>query len=239
MTRAEIYKLRTHRTPWVCAAALLVGVLMPSIALIWYTPADTAAYSSAYLDTYDVLSVLLGIIFGGWLLGTEYRQGTLKRLLAGEPRRMRVLAVKGAVGAAALSAVLAVAAVVGWAAARLVGSAHDVTVAWQGRSLLAAALTGLVAATIAYSFSAITRSDSFAMVGALALALVLEPLLSLVPTVGKYTLGTALDHMYQSVSGAQVLPATEHSTAGAALLLVAWVSTFVGVAAAAFARRDV
>ena len=105
MTRAEIYKIRTHRTPLVCAAALLTGVLAPSIVLMWYTPKDPAAYN-AFSDVYELSGLLLGIVFGGWLLGAEYRQGTVKRLLASEPRRIRALTTKGLVGAASMSTVL-------------------------------------------------------------------------------------------------------------------------------------
>ncbi len=88
MTKAEIYKLRTQRTPLVCAGLLLAGVLAPSIVLIWYSPKDPAAYTTNFTDVYNTLSIMLGIVFGGWLLGNEYRQGTVKRLLASEPRRI-------------------------------------------------------------------------------------------------------------------------------------------------------
>ena len=75
MTAAEIYKLRTQRTPLVCAAVLLGGVLVPSVVLIWVTPSDLSAYADIFTGTFEVLSILLAIVFGGWLLGTEYRQG--------------------------------------------------------------------------------------------------------------------------------------------------------------------
>ena len=85
---------------------------------------------------------------------------------------------------------------------------NDVTVPWEGRELLAAALTALSFGAAAYCLSAITRSDSFAMVGTLSLIFILDPILSTIPRVGKYRLGSALDHMSQSVSGEQVLELT-------------------------------
>ena len=239
MIRAEIYKLRTHRTPWVCAAALLVGVVSPSIVLIWYTPNDPSAYTTNLTEAYDVLGVLLGIVFGGWLLGTEYRQHTIKRFLTSETRRLRAFTTKGLVGAGAMSVVLGAVGTIGWAAARIVGSMHDVTVTWQGRTMLAAALTGLVAAAVAYSLSAITRSDSFAMVGTVALVLILDPFLGLIPRFGKYTLGSALNHMYHSVSGTQYLEVVELSTSTATFLLIAWIAALLSIAGALFTRRDV
>lgn len=239
MTRAEIYKITAHRTPRVCAAVLLIGVLIPSVVLVWYTPADPAAYTTNFTDSYDVFSIMLGIVFGGWLLGTEFRQDTVKRLLSSEPRRMRALATKGLVGAGALSTVLAAIGTIGWVAARIVGSMNDVTVPWQGRVLLASALTSLVASATAYSLSAITRSDAFAMVGTLSLILLIEPLLSEVPGIGRYTLGSALDHLGQSISGQQLLPTVELSTGMALLVLATWLSTLIQLGATLFARRDV
>lgn len=238
MGTAEIYKLRTHRSPLLCAAALLVGVLAPSVVLIRYTPTDPAAYADAYLAAFEVLSVLLAIVFGGWLLGTEYRQGTVKRLLASEPRRLRALTIKGITGAASMTVVLAVCAGIGWTAARVVGSTNGVTVPFEGRSLLAFGVTALIAATVAYSLSAITRSDSFAMVGTVALVVVVESLLSLAPGVGDYTMGSAISSMEQWVSGQPVEPLSL-SAGAAAVTLAVWVTAFVASGAALFARRDV
>lgn len=238
MKTAEIYKLRTHRSPLLCAAALLAGVLAPSIVLIWYTPTDPAAYSDAFVGTFEALSVLLAIVFGGWLLGTEYRQGTVRRMLASEPRRLRALTTKGLVGAAAMSAVLAVSAGIGWTAARVVGSMHDVTVPFEGRTLLAFGVTALAAATVAYGLSAITRSDSFAMVGTVALIMVGEPLLRLVPRVGDYTIGSAVYSVEQWMSGQPVEPSSL-SAGSAAITLTVWVTAFVAAGTVLFATRDV
>ena len=239
MTRAEIYKLRTHRTPWVCAATLLLGVLTPSIVLIWYTPTDPAAYTTNFTDTYDALSVLLGIVFGGWLLGSEYRQGTVKRLLTSEPRRIRALATKGGVGAAAMATVLAVVGGVGWTAARIVGSMNEITVAWQGKAMLIAALWGLALATVAYGLSCITRSDAFAMVGTVAMVFILEPLLSVVPRLGDYTLVNALGRVLSAISAEETLEPSALSMGAAAITLTVWLGGLLGVGAVAFARRDV
>lgn len=239
MTSAELFKLRTQRTPLVCAVVLMLGVVAPSAVLLWYAPSDAAAYTDAFGATYGILPLLLSIVFGGWLLGTEYRQGTVKRLLTSEPRRLRALATKGLVGAGALSAVLTVAGVVGWGAARIVGSMNEVTVGWDGRGLLAAGLTALIGGAVAFGLSAVTRSDSFAMVGTVALLLVLDPLLSLIPKVGDYTFGSALTTVSDAVAGAQTFePAALSTSAGLAILAV-WLGAFLVSGAALFTSRDV
>lgn len=239
MMSAEIYKLRTQRNPIAYAAALIVGVVIPPVVLIWYEPSSTAAYTNAFRVSFGMLSLLLAIEFGGWLLGTEYRQGTVKRLLTSEPRRNRALASKAIVGAGALTSVLAVGAIVGWLAARIVGSMNGVTVPWEGRDLLGDGVWALTATTLAFSISAITRSDSFAKVGTLALVLVLAPLLSSIPGVGDYTINSALDALTVWIAGDADVAATTLSTGTALITLAVWIGAFTTAAVAMFARRDV
>ena len=239
MIRAELYKLRTHRTPMACAATLLIGVLAPSVMLIWYTPADSAAYTDAFTSAFETLSLLLAIVFGGWLLGTEYRQSTVKRLLTSEPRRIRALTTKGLVGGAAMSVVLTTIAGAGWAAARVVGSMNDVTVPLDARILLAFSLSALIAAAVAFSLSAVTRSDSFAMVGTVATILVVGLPLSLIPKVGKYTFFPAITRVEQWVSGGPSETLETLSAGTAAVALAAWLVAFLTLGTVLFASRDV
>ncbi len=240
MFSAELYKLRTHRTPMMCALALLVGVLAPSVVMMFYTPSDPSAYGNTFTAVYQILSPLVAIAFGGWLLGTEYRQDTAKRMLASEPRRLRALAAKAAAGFAALSAGLAATAGIGWTAARLVGSMNDYTFGWNGRELLAGAMFGLGAAVVAFALSAITRSDSFAMVGTLALVLILDPLLGLIPKIGDYTFGGALGTLTNKIAGGgEAFNPAALSTGQASLSLALWFAAFLGAGSYLFATRDV
>ena len=238
MRTAEIYKLRTQRTPILCAAVLLIGVLAPSVVLIWYTPTDSAAYTDAWIGTFEALALVFAIVFGGWLLGTEYRQDTVKRVLTSEPRRLRALATKGVVGAVAMSTVFATSAGIGWMAARAVGSSHGVSVPWDGRSVLAFIVTALIPFTVAYSLSAITKSDSFAMVGTVAMVFVFEPLISLIPRVGDYTIGRGMASFEQAMTG-EVDDFATLSAGAATVTLVVWLAALVTSAAALFATRDV
>ena len=141
--------------------------------------------------------------------------------------------------ATAMAAVLGVAGTIGWTAARIVGSMNDVTVAWQGRTMLVAALFGLAMATVAYGLSAITRSDAFAMVGTVAMVFILEPLLSVIPKFGDYTLVNALGRVLSVVGSDATVEPGALSMGVAAATLTAWLVVLLGVGAVAFARRDV
>jgi len=220
---------------------MFLAVLAPAAVLSFYTPSAQAAYSEAWSATYGLIGPLVAIVFGGWLLGTEYRQGTTKRILTAEPRRMRALGTKGAVGAGALSILLATSAVAGWGAAWIVGNMNDVSIAWNGRELLAAGLFALAAGVVSFALSAITRSDSFAMVGSVALVLVLDPLLSLIPTIGDYTFVTAVSTLTDEVAGSVSAfgDSASLSVVGALITSGAWFAAFIGGAAYLFSTRDV
>ena len=116
---------------------------------------------------------------------------------------------------------------------------NDVTVPWDGRTLLAAGVTALIGATVAYSLSAVTRSDSFAMVGTVTMLLVLTPLLSLIPKVGKYMIGSALEGLSQWMAGDASEALATSSPGTAAITLAAWLTVLLAGGAVLFASRDV
>lgn len=238
---AELYKLRTHRTPWASLAVLLLGVVAPAAVMLFYTPGDPSAYAETYSAVFQLLGPIVAIAFGGWLLGTEFRQDTAKRMLVTESRRIKALTVKAVTGLVALAGALSLTAGVGWAAARVVGSMNDYAVPFEGRTLLAAGLFALGAALVSFALSAITRSDSFAMVGTLTLVLILDPLLGLIPRVGKYTFGGALstltDKVANTADGALLDPSAL-TTGQAAIALGVWFAAFLGTGGYLFAKRD-
>lgn len=241
MISAELYKLATHRTPRVCAALLLVGVITPSLVMMVVSPRDTGAYAEWFETTLEAVALMVAVVFGGWLLGAEYHQGTTKRVLASEPRRARVLAAKGGLGAVAVAAVVGLAGVAGWAVARVAASMQDATVTFNPRLLAGLVLASLVAAAVAFALSTITRSETFAVVATFGLLAILDPMLSDLPKVGKYTLGSALASVQQAVQGG--VPSIESSLSLATItgvaVLAAWMLALLGVAVVLFRARDV
>ena len=138
MITSELYKIRYHRTPLAGAAVFLVSMLIPAAVLAGTAPTEQSTYTEAFTLPFGLMTFLLAIVFGGWLLGTEYRQGTVKRMLTTEPRRLRAFVTKGLVGAAVFLPIMAAMYVVGWAATSVVGSMNDVTVPFEPRTALAA-----------------------------------------------------------------------------------------------------
>jgi ABC-type transport system involved in multi-copper enzyme maturation permease subunit len=241
MLRVELIKILSHRVPRVCFLAMIIGVVAPSVALIVYEPASPDAYGTTFLHVFQVLPSIVAIVFGGWVMGTEYRHDTVKRLVMSDPRRTRVLAGKAAAGGALLTTALATVAIVGWGAARAVGAMNDYTVMWNGRELLSGALFAAGAAVVAFALSVVIKSDALSMVATLALVLILDPLLSLIPRLGGYTFGGALETLTGSLSNSAGGPYDTSllTNTQASITLAAWLTVFIGSAVYLFTTRDV
>ena len=89
MSRAELFKIRTHRTPWVCAGLLLVGVLASPAVLLFYTPSSSSAYADAFTRTYSVLAPLIVREIHFRLLQADHG-GMLRQLLRRDSPASRV-----------------------------------------------------------------------------------------------------------------------------------------------------
>ncbi len=241
MLRAELRKVVSQRVPRLLLGVMLLGHLGPSLALTVYTPDTQAGYSTTWTHVFQILPSIVAIAFGGWVLGTEYRQDTLKRLLTNEPRRGRVLAAKAFVGASVLVTSIVFVALAGWLTARGVAAMHGYTVAWNGRELLSGGLFALGAATVAFALSAVTRNDAAAMVATLALVLILDPLLARLPLVGKFTFAGALETITARVGGNRggMFDTTLLSNLQATLTLSVWLGGFLCAATLLFNIRDV
>ena len=240
MLSAEFYKLRAHRTPLAIFAVVLLGVLAPSAVLAFYTPDSATAYNDIWTTVFELLGPLTAIVFGSWLIGTEYKQGTLKRMLTTEPRRARAIGAKATAGVVATVAGLATVAVTGFGAAWLVGNLNDTAVTWDSRQILAAIFTSLVSAAIGFALSTVTRNAAFGMVAGIGMLLVFDPLLSLIPTVGDYTLGSVLGIVDSAISGTEsAFETASLATSTAVITLGAWMALLGGAAARLFMSRDV
>ncbi len=241
MLRAELFKILTHRLPKSCLGVTLLGVVGPSLAMLFYTPETPSAYATTFRHVYEILPSVAAVAFGSWILGVEYRQGTVNRAFLAEPRRLRTMGAKAAAGSTALFGALAIVAVGGWSVARLVGEANDYTVAWSGRQLLPGALFAMGAAAAAFALSVILRSDALAMVSTLALVLILDPLLGLIPRVGKFTFARALETLTSRAGGSAggLFDTALLSNTQASITLVVWFAVLLGLAGYLLTTRDV
>ncbi len=238
MIRTEVFKLRHHRTPAVLLGTLSAALVVAPIYYAIKNPADVADITMTFSAVFSVVSALLAAVFGGWLVGHEFRQGTLRRVLGSDARRMRLIATKAGVGVAALVGGLAVAAGVGALASVASAASFGESLVWDGvfRELLSGGFTTFVVASLSFGFSVLLRSDTYAMLGSLGLMIIVGPLLSLIPTVGKYMPSALTDDVSAWIGDFGEL---QVSIVPASLVLAATIGALMVAATASFQRRDI
>lgn len=239
MTRTELFKLRTHRTPWVLISILTASLTVAPIYYAIKEPADAMAVIETFTAVFQVIPSLLGAIFGGWIVGHEFRQGTLRRVLGNDARRGRLIATKAVVGIVAMTLGLLAAAGIGALASVASVASFGDTIVWDGvlRDVVSSGFLALVTAAIAFTFSILLRSDTYAMLGAIGLLTIVGPLLTLIPKVGKYTPAALAGDVTLWISGSEGELGVAIVTAS--LGLAAFVGVLGAAAMTTFHRRDI
>lgn len=239
MIRPELFKLRHHRTPWVLLATLTTATVIAPVYYAFNNPAEVSDITGVLGLVLIAVGSLLAAVFGGWVVGHEFRQGTLRRVLGSDARRSRLLATKAAIGTLGLAVGMATASAVGMLASVASAASFGETLVWDGllREMLAAGFTAFVVASIAFGLSVLLRSDTYAMLGSLAVMIVVGPLLSLIPRVGKYMPSQLTDDVATWINGAADEAVV--SIAPASITLAAMLAVLGAAAATSFQRRDV
>ena len=239
MIRTELFKLRAHRTPWVLLAGLIASLVVGPIYFAFKAPTDPASVVDTLVGVFSVMAPLLGAVFGSWVVGHEFRQGTLRRVLGNDARRGRLIAMKAAVGLSALLVGLSAAAGAGYLGSVASSASFDGALVWDGvfRELLGSGFLSLLTASLAFSFSILFRSDTYGMLGAVALMLIVGPLLRLIPTIGKYTPSALGDDVTAWIIGSEEPLGVAITTAS--LGLATSLALIAGTALATFSRRDI
>lgn len=239
MIRSELFKITRHRTPWVISIVYSLFVLAGPIYFMFKQPAEASTYLETVTAIYAVAGLLLVPIFGAWIVGNEYRHGTMRRVLAVDARRGKLLRTKAALGFGSALAALTAVGGIGIGGAALAAARHGDSLVLDGvvRSLASGAFIALVSGVIAFGLSIILRSDTYAMLGSLGVMVVFGPLLVLIPTVGKYTPFAVSADIAERIEDASSTGAISLAAASATLGITLAV---IGIAGSRlFATRDI
>lgn len=247
MTRlisAELLKLRSTRT-----ALALIGSVVGLVVLIGLIATITADFAKDDVQTVDLLGIagfaqVFALILGILAVTTEFRHGTITPTLTVAPDRVRLVLAKlvAHVLAGLILGILAVGLTT--VIVLVVLSSRGVPTGLTDQDI-AGVVIGLVLATALWAalgvgLGALVRNQVGAIVGALGWALLVENLLTIIPTVGdwvqKYGLNgvtNALSHVESQQTGDVLSQA-----AGGALLLL-YTAVFVIAGTLAMRRRDI
>jgi ABC-2 type transport system permease protein len=243
LLRAEVLKLRTIRTPAILALAVLAvvaGAVTVAAAMSTFsTAADPARQVLAIAGPAQTAALLLGVL----AVTTEYRHGTITPALLISPSRIRLLTAKVIVLATCGAALGAVVFGVASAIALPVLAARHLPGHLDAASL-AAVIAGGAASTAMFAvlgvgFGALVRNQVGAVVTALGLLYLAEPLLSAIPGTGDAIQRFGLAGLASAATATtSFLGSAQLLTEPAALGLLAGYAALVVVAGAVALRHD-
>jgi ABC-2 type transport system permease protein len=245
LIRAEARKLRSTRSFWTITLgvlALIAVAVAAASAASGFTPGDQPALEVlAFAGLAQTFAIILGVL----AVTGEFRHGTITASLLITPRRTPLLGAKLitltasglALGLVAFGEAAAI--VLPILSARHVASQVDgATVA---RIIAGGAIATALAAALGVGIGAVVRNQVGAIVTALGLLYVLEPLLSVLPGSGDAVQRYGLGGLASGASGTSGFPSSAHllGQAPAALILGAYALAVLIAGTTLFRRRDV
>jgi ABC-2 type transport system permease protein len=244
LIRAELLKLRTTRTfrAITLGALALVAIAATAIsAASRFSPGDHPAQQAlAVAGPANTFALVLGVL----AVTSEYRHGTITPALLITPRRTRLLVAKlitltvGGLALGLLAFGAAAAIVLPVLSERHIASQLDggaVTAIIAG-----GAITTALSAALGVGIGAVVRNQAGAIIAALGLLYVLEPLLSLMPGIDRVVPRFGLGGLASGADGVAGFPPGAHllGQVPAALILAAYALAVLTAGAMTFRRRD-
>lgn len=238
---AELLKLRSLPTPRWTLAAVVAAFISTMVVAAIIGPGDGA---TVFLLAVGLPTSIASIVLGAWMAGVEYGQGTIRRALTADPRRLRLVGAKVGVVLAVVTGLSVVPTLAAAALLPALGSADDVSIP-AGDALqegVAYLVNNLIYSVVGFALALLTRSMAGGMALALAFGFVIDPTLSAIPSVGDYALGGAVIEIVAAM-GSETLSfaptADDPELARAIPVAAAWVAVLLGAAVARFTRSDV
>jgi ABC-2 type transport system permease protein len=245
LLRAEALRLRTARSYWLLAAgafALIVGWVAPTAAATSLTPGTSPARATLAIAG---LAQTVALIAGVLSVTGEFRHKTITSAALITPRRTPLLAAKlVTLAAAGLVFGLAVTGTATAIALPLLAARHILTgiSGTQAAAIIAGGgiATALFAA-IGVGFGAIIRNQTGAIIAALAVLYVAEPLLGYIPHLGTAVQQYGLGGLAAATTHTTGFPASAHllGQPAAALVLAGYATIALLTGAALLKRRDI
>lgn len=234
---AELLKMRLLPLPRVVAILGLASIAIVALITFAVKPDDTDAYRDVPIAMAEIAVMLGAIVFGAWMMGVDFAQGTLRRTMLVEPRRdvqigFKYAATLAGVAAGAVAFTL-FAIFLGELTA--MASAVDYRGARVFKSAAATVLQALLVAGFSASLTLLLRSFTGGVITSFAVIFVLDGILQLWPAIRDHTFTAAMGDVASAITGDR-----PHQLSLAVALLVAlgWIAAVAIPAAARFMRGD-
>jgi len=238
MFAAELLKIRSMPAPRLALIITLALVVVGELIVVLIGPEGDAA--TAYYEVPDLVAQIIvaigAIVLGAWMFGLEFASKTLRLAATVQPSRLRLVLVKLGSAAGLLLAYVASVMAITLLIEAIMASVGSVAFPFgqQLDSAISGGVEALLWGVFAFGLALLFRSYTAGLVAALVLSLGVDAGLQQIPTVGKYSLGSATSSLGDAITGGAATLAL-----GVALLAVAvWLVVVIGAGAARFITRD-
>jgi ABC-2 type transport system permease protein len=234
---AELLKLRALPTPRVTLLVSLGFVAIAFLATLLSGADKTSTYEDGATSAAALGAGLGSIVIGVWIVGVEYGEETLRRVLTSDPRRLTLLVSKLAVGLAAVVALTIVTWVAAIALLSLSASLNGVSLPADEvmGDAVAALFVNSIYAVVGAGVALITRSMAGGMTVMLALLFAVEVIVAAIPAINDVSLARATSEIAGAISGDE----EEAELARGLLVTLAWVVVVTGAGVLRFLEEDV
>jgi ABC-type transport system involved in multi-copper enzyme maturation permease subunit len=229
--RSELLKVRSLPTPRWCAivvfATLIIGV---AATWKWGLGPDRDAYDLSI----GIPASIASTVFGVWLFGVEFGEGTMRRTLTADPRRGRLFFSKLATGILVLVAATAVLYVIAFPLYDLAADRHgqSIALAGYGDTVLAALVFNVAFMLVGAAFAAISASMSGGITLALVFIFIIGIGLTAIPSIERYTFLVTLGDINTAILGpdpGSAAAAQENGTGTSVAITLAWLLGLLGL----------
>ena len=237
MLRAELLKIRSLPTPRNTTLIVLATILIASVVVLIVSPEQgNEAYSRVPEAASNITVTIGAMVLGAWMIGLEFASKTIRLVATVQPNRLRFVFTKLVATKLLLIAFAVLCLSFAFAAAALLSSIGSTT--FDGGQVFKQILGTLVIALLwgifAFGLTLLLRSYTGGIVGTLVLALGLDPILQIIPSVGKYSFGSASESISNWISG----DPTSLGIWMALLAALAWVLAINALGCLRFVARD-
>ena len=239
--RAEFLKFRSLPTALWTGVFMVGCFLLGLIFCVWKgVGEDEAVFDLAI----GIPASIATIVIGAWVVGLEFGQNTLRRVLSADPRRIRLIMAKLGAALIVVIGTIALLWLLGMLIFPLAGSGHERTIdtTQAFRNGAAVLVSGMVYVVVASGLAWITRSMAGGMTIAFVFFFVIDSIITAIPRVGDYALGSALGNVDEAIRGNDqgiFGPSETIGTEVAILAVAAWVLLIVGLGIVRTLRTEV
>jgi ABC-type transport system involved in multi-copper enzyme maturation permease subunit len=234
--RSELLKLLWLPTPrWMLVSATALAFLL-CVGVAIDAPPKPSDYSDAALLA-ALVSAIQSIVLGVWMVGLEYGQGTMRRVVAATPARISQLTSKLIVMLVCVVLGTVVLLLMYWALVATTATlANGVSIPADELpvEIGAALVFNVGGAVLGFTMALLTRSMAGGIAATFIVTLVVDSALGAIPYVGDYTFGKNITDVESLVRGDDV-----ELWVRALALTIGWLVALSAVSWARFVRQDV